>query len=167
MDDQMTARFGIPLLAAGQAGKELTHNEALTRIDMVMQAAVIAVGLNIPPASPSVGQCWIIGTTPTGDWTGHGRALAGWTTGGWRFARPVEGLQVWSISSGTTVAYRSGVWQEGDVTAARLVIGGKAVVGTQKAAIADPAGGGAGDEVARIAVTAILGALRQHGLIAG
>lgn len=166
MTEPATARLAMPLLAAGQAEKELTHNEALARLDLLVQPAVIALGVDHPPAAPAPGQCWIVGTAPTGAWAGHGAELAGWTDGGWRFAVPREGFVAWCITTAKPIAYHNGLWQEGDVFADRLIVGGKAVVGARGAGIADPAGGTVVDEAARQAVAAILGALRQHGLIA-
>ena len=166
MTELATARLAMPLLAAGQAGKELTHNEALVRLDMLVQPAVVANGVNNPPAAAMVGQCWIVGDAPTGDWASHRAELAGWTEGGWRFASPREGFAAWSISDAKPVSYHNGLWQEGDVYGDRLIVGGQRVVGARTAAIADPAGGTVTDEAARQAIGAILGALRQHGLIA-
>lgn len=161
-----TARLALPLLAAGQAGKEVTHNEALTRLDLVVQPAVTAIGVDAPPAAPQPGQCWIVGTAPTGDWAGHAQALAAWTAGGWRFVAPFDGFVAWSLATARPVTYHAGLWHEGDVFAGRLVVDGKAVVGSRAAAIADPAGGATIDEPARRTLTGILNALRQHGLIA-
>ena len=166
MTELATARLAMPLLAAGQVGKELTHNEALARLDMLVQTAVEAIGTNNPPPAPVAGQCWIVGAAPTGAWAGHGAALAGWTDGGWQFATPREGFAAWCISSAKPIAYHNGMWQEGDVAGDRLILAGQRVVGARAAAIADPAGGTVVDEAARQAVAAILGALRQHGLIA-
>ena len=39
-----SARLNLPLLAPGQAQKELYHNEALTLIDLAVQASVVTVG---------------------------------------------------------------------------------------------------------------------------
>lgn len=165
MTEQATARLAMPLIAAGQAGKELTHNEALALLDMLVQPAVEAVGINAPPTDPQPGQCWILGNAPTGSWAGHAGALAGWTSDGWRFVAPGEGFAAWCKSSAKPVAYRNGLWQEGDVVAGRIVIGGKQVLGARTGAIVDPAGGSVIDDKARTAITAILGTLRQHGLI--
>lgn len=166
MIDPVTPRFGLPLLAAGQAGKELTHNEALSLIDLLVQPVVQASGTIVPPAAPRPGQCWIVGAGATGAWSGRDGRLAGWTDGGWRFAEPVEAMVLWDVSQAIPIAYRGGVWQEGDVVARRVVVAGQQVVGAQGAAIADPAGGGVVDEPARTAVVSILAALRRHGLIA-
>ena len=40
MTDPITPRFGLPLLAPGQAAKELTHNEALSLLDLLVQPVV-------------------------------------------------------------------------------------------------------------------------------
>lgn len=161
---EQTVRFAMPLLATGQAGKELAHNEALTIIDMLVQPEVAAVGIEVPPVAPEPGQCWIIGPQPAGAWAGRADHLAGWTTSGWRFVAPREGLTGWCSSTGLPIAYRQGVWHEGDVSCARVVVEGQAVVGARSEAIPDPVSG-AGDEPVRAAIVAILGALRQHGLI--
>lgn len=166
MADPVTARFALPLLATGQAGKEWTHNEALALIDLAVQPAVQAVGLNAPPAAPQPGQSWIVGPSPSGDWQGRAAALAGWTASGWRFVMPREGFVVWCLSSKRTAVYRDGLWLEGDVAASRLVVDGLPVVQARGAAIADPAGGTGVDAEARRAIGEILAALRRHGLIA-
>jgi hypothetical protein len=167
MTDQISARLALPLLAAGQAGKEVTHNEALTRLDMLVQPAVVGLGGNTPPADPRPGQCWIVGPAPTDAWAGHGDALACWTTGGWRFAGAADGLVVWNMSAGQPLAYRDGRWRDGEVVAGRLIICGVPVVGPRGGAIAEPEGGTVIDTAARQTLARILSALRQHGLIAG
>jgi hypothetical protein len=167
MSESATPRWALPLLAAGQAEKELTHNEALLLLDMAVQPSVVAVGTSTPPAAPAEGQAWIVGPGATGAWTGKTQAIAGWTQAGWRFVTPAEGTQVWSISDGKTVLYASGSWHLGEVRADRLVVDGTSVIGTQAAAIADPAGGAMIDHEARTTLADILSAMRHHGLIAG
>lgn len=161
-----TARLAMPLLAAGQAGKELTHNEALARLDMLVQPAVVAAGVSDPPAAPVAGECWIVGAAPTGAWTGHAAAIAGWTDAGWRFVSPREGFVARRVSDAKPISYHDGMWHEGDVFADRLVVAGQTVVGARGAAIMDPQGGATVDDTARQTIGAILNALRQHGLIA-
>jgi hypothetical protein len=58
-----------------------------------------------------------------------------------------------------------GSWETGVLRATRVEVAGAQVVGAQAAPIASPAGGTTIDLEARGAVDAILGALRQHGLI--
>ena len=151
---ERTSRLGLPTLVPGQAGKEVTHNEALVLLDALVGGVVDAVGLDAPPTSPAVGRCWVVGASPTGSWAGQAHALACWIEGGWRFVAPAEGLALVARGTGTPIRYRDGAWRTGEVAGAR------------RPAIADPAGGGTVDVEARAALAAVLGALRAHGLIA-
>ena len=167
MSDDTTSRLALPLLQPGQAQKETTHNEALTLLDLAVQASVLAVGTNVPPTAPTVGNGWIVGTAPTGAWSGQARAIAGWTSGGWRFLVPREGMSVWSIADGLAARFGGGGWTLGVIAGTRVSIGGNDVVGARRAAIPEPVGGTVADIQARTAIGVILGALRGHGLIAG
>lgn len=162
-----TARWALPLLEAGQAQKEMTHNEALQRVDLLAQASVVAVGTDLPPVEPVPGQCWAVGAAPVGAWAGQARALAGWTGGGWRFVAPREGTAVWSVADGCTATFADGQWRVGRIAAAELLVGGVRVVGAQRPAIAAPLGGATADAQARATLAEVLQALRAHGLIAG
>ena len=162
-----TSRWALPLLEPGQAQKEMTHNEALARLDLLTQASVAMVGIDTPPADPTTGQCWIVGNDPTGAWSGQGGALASWTAGGWRFVEPREGMAVWSQADDCSAVFTDGQWQVGRVAAAALVIGGVQVVGARAGPIVAPTGGVTVDAEARAALTAVLAALRTHGLVAG
>lgn len=141
-----TPRLGLPLLAAAQAQKEMTHNEALVLADMAMQAVVESIGLTAPPATPALGRCWVVGTAPTGAWSGHAGAIAGWTAGGWRFVAPFEGLAVWSIGDRRIARRTTTAWVTGSSVVA-------------------PTGGSVIDTESRVAITAVLSVLRLHGLI--
>lgn len=68
-------------------------------------------------------------------------------------------------SSSVLAAYQTGGWELGIVRGSTLILDGQQVVGSRRAAIADPSGGAAVDAEARTAVSQILAALRQHGLI--
>ena len=61
-----SARLGLPFLAAGQAQKEVTHNEALALIDAGLSPAAETIGVTAPPSAPALGQCWIVGGAPSG-----------------------------------------------------------------------------------------------------
>jgi hypothetical protein len=167
MSFDSSARFALPLLQSGQAQKELFHNEALTLLDLIVQAAVVDAALDTPPDAPMPGQSWIVGAAPTGTWAGHPNAIAGWTVGGWRFVLPTEGMTAWVAASGLTALYRSGAWSTGSLAASQIVIGGQQVVGARNAAIADPTGGSVVDPESRATLAAILAMLRSHGLIEG
>ncbi len=165
MSDDTTPRLALPLLQPGQAQKETTHNEALVLLDLAVQASVLAVGTEAPPATPAAGNAWIVGGAPTGSWVGQARAIAGWTSGGWRFVAPRDGMAVWSVADAQVARFASGAWTLGVLAGSRVSIGGVDVVGARRAAIVEPSGGPVVDVEARAAIGAILAALRGHGLI--
>jgi hypothetical protein len=86
-----TARYGLPLLSAGQAQKEVTHNEALLQIDRLLHVAVAARGLNVPPPIPILNVAYIVGGAPTGAWETRADCLAWYEGSSWRFTDPVRG----------------------------------------------------------------------------
>jgi len=160
-----TPRFGLPFLSAGQAQKELVHNEALQTLDFLVAAAVEEPPRTSAPASPSEGSCYIVAAGATNEWLGKDGSLAAFTSAGWRHVAPAEGMSAWVKSSGIPTVYRSGAWELGTVRGSSLVIDGQQVVGGRAAAIASPAGGATVDAEARAAIAAVLVPMRQHGLI--
>lgn len=162
---ETTNRHVLPLLAAAQAQKEITHNEAIVGLDMLAHPAVESTALSAPPASPTLGALWIVGAAPTGSWTGKANALALWSASGWRFQAASEGMICWNKADARFIVYRAGSWSSA-LPVGTVTVGGLAVVGAQQAAIAAPSGGSVVDVQARSSLTAVLQALRTHGLIA-
>lgn len=142
-----TARHKLPLLAVSQAQKEITHNEALLRIDALLHA-VAQSELASPPAATDadIGKCWLVGASPTGEWAGKSFQLAIWIGGGWRFCPPVEGMRLRVQSSNTCRVYSGGSWIAAPV-------------------IANPINGAVADVEARQAIVALLVHLRSIGFV--
>lgn len=163
MTDLPTPRLGLPMLEPGQAQKEMTHNEALSRLDIATQPSILAIAAT-PPASPARGQCWLVADAAQGDWTGHANAVAAWTDGGWRFVAPFEGMRIWRIDMQCHALFTNGEWYHGR-TYGRLFIEGRQLVGPREPNVAEPIGGVTVDAEARAAITAVLQTLRRHGLI--
>ncbi|WP_447750518.1 DUF2793 domain-containing protein [Sphingopyxis fribergensis] len=145
-DTPTTPRLALPLLAVAQAQKEVTHNEALVLLDALVHAAVVAGPIADPPADPAEGQCWIVGSSPTGAWSGRAAAIAFWTSGGWRFATPRDAMQVTRLSDGSRLRFDGGLW-----------------VGP--ATIAAPVGGSTIDSEARSVIAALILLLAAQGLL--
>jgi hypothetical protein len=161
-----TARFSLPMLHPGQAQKEMTHNEALLALDILLHPVVEAVGQNQPPDAPVAGQCWIVGASPLGAWSGQEDRIAAWSEGGWRFLRAGEGMLMWSRIDALPVRRLSGAWQVGALYGATVMLGGVQVVGPQQPAIASAVGGSVIDVEARAMLELVLQVLREHGLVA-
>ena len=104
-----TNRVKLPYILQSQSQKEVTHNSGLDLIDALLQAAMVSVGVNTPPASPVAGDSYILGSTPTGAWAGQAKALAFYTTG-WNFIAPWEGLTVWANDVNTLYTYDGANW---------------------------------------------------------
>jgi len=145
-----SARLSLPFLSPGQAQKEFFHNEALQTLDLLVAPAVEEGPRDAPPASPTIGACYLVGASPSGDWVGKSMCIAGYTSGGWRLIQPTEGMTAYVKSTGQTATYREGAWE---------------IAGGQVAAIPGPSGGSNVDVEARAAIDQVLAALRHHGLI--
>src|SRR5438105_5592827 len=119
-----TARLSLPFLSPGQAQKEFFHNEALQTLDLLTACAVEEPPRSAPPASPPVGACYIVGSSPTGSWAGKGQSIAGYSSGGWRFVSPVDGMTAYVKSTGTSANFRAGMWELGALRGTSVVLGG-------------------------------------------
>lgn len=159
-------RFGLPFLAAAQAQKEITHNEAITLLDLLVVPVVQSIAPASIPTAPLPGQSWIVGTGATGDWAGKANKIAGWTLSGWRFITPVTGMSLWSIVDSQHFQFDGTIWAIATLSGQQLSIDGNKVVGARQGSIANPLAGSSIDTEARSAIGAILSVLRTHGLIA-
>jgi hypothetical protein len=163
---EATERLLLPMLIAGQSQKEVIHNEALQLLDVLVAAAVEEPPRDDPPVPAVTGTCFLVGASPTAEWSQFAGHLAAFTAGGWRFVPPRQGLNVFVKSTGTTAHYGAAGWEIGVLAASRLLIDGAQVLGPQQGPIAGPTGGSAVDAEARQTLDEILSALRGHGLIA-
>jgi hypothetical protein len=140
-----TARMALPMLFAGQAQKEFTVNEALLRTDIALQCAV-EDEVSSPPSAPAIGQVWLIGTSPTGIFSGRAGEIAGWTADGWRFIAPAAGFVAYDRTAQCFRVF-SGTWRKPEAPTAAT-------------------GGGTIDVEARAAIANILQTLISAGVFA-
>lgn len=67
---------------------------------------------NAPPGSlPSEGTLYQVGTSPTGAFAGHAKAVARVTSGAYEFFAPGEGAVIYRRDVAALYAYRAGVWE--------------------------------------------------------
>jgi hypothetical protein len=144
MPDTATARHALPNLFLGQAQKEVTHNEALARIDALLHPVVEAELATAPPGLTLAddGHCWLIAAAATGPWAGKDKQIARWTGGSWRYLMPVEGMIIWDVAERKRRFYIDGSW-------------------VAPGAVDSPAGGAVIDVEARAALAALLQHLRD------
>ncbi len=101
----------LPYLAAAQAQKHVTHNEALRRLDTLVQLAVLDSSLADPPATPEEGDRYIVATAGTGTWAGHDGDLASYVDGAWDFDMPGDGWLAFDIAAGVLLAHQTSGWE--------------------------------------------------------
>lgn len=162
---EITPRWALPMLFAGQAQKEMFHNEALVLIDALLHGRVESADVASPPGTPAAGQCWIVAAGASGAWTGQVGAIACWSGGGWRFLPSRAGLRVDVADRGHALFHDGTQWRDAALRTDGLYLNDERIVTTRRAAIADVAGGTVIDTQARSTIGDILSALRQHGLI--
>lgn len=90
-----TPRLSLPLLAAGQAQKHVTHNDALMRLDALIHLVVDSRTQAAPPASPTELSAYIVPPGGAGVFAGRTDQLALFEDGGWTFLTPRKGWQAW------------------------------------------------------------------------
>ncbi|HMO29742.1 DUF2793 domain-containing protein, partial [Enterovirga sp.] len=105
-----TPHLGLPLLAAAQAQKHVTHNEALFALDALVQCAVLDKDLPAPPADPAEGTRYIVGPAATGDWTDQEDLLLLWQDGAWLAIPPRIGFIVYVVDEALFYVFLSGGW---------------------------------------------------------
>lgn len=112
MSDDATARLGLPYLAAGQMQKHVTLNEALTRLDALIQPGVTSRRVAAQPADPDDGALYILPSGATGaSWAGRPiGALMRAETGGWSEVEAPDGLSALILDEARFVVRQGGDW---------------------------------------------------------
>ncbi|GAA0784120.1 DUF2793 domain-containing protein [Roseibium denhamense] len=105
-----TTRMHLPLLAAAQAQKHVTHNEALLRLDALSHPVIVSQSLTLPPVNPSEGDLYLLPAGSTGDWLGHDDEIAEWRNGVWEFYLPFEGLSLAVSGQTSGLTRKDGTW---------------------------------------------------------
>lgn len=105
-----SAILALPYIQPSQAQKHVTHNEALARLDVLVQLSVIGFDAVTPPLVPTEGETHALGSNPVGAWAGQDDALATWRDGGWHFIAPLVGWCAWGAATGELRVWNGSVW---------------------------------------------------------
>lgn len=109
----VSAVLSLPYLLPAQAQKHVTHNEALARLDVAVQLAVIARDVTAPPASPAQGDRYLVPAGASGDWAGRDGEIAVYDMNTWGFQAPVAGWVARVLSEDAQLRFDGSAWQEG------------------------------------------------------
>ncbi|MEY2942732.1 MAG: hypothetical protein RLY97_746 [Pseudomonadota bacterium] len=143
--ESSTPRFGLPMLYAGQAQKEVFVNEAHALTDALLFCAIEGEAA-APPASPMAGSSWLVAAAPSGVWLGQAGKIASFQSGNWLFTAPKAGMRVLNRVSGQDMRF-VGSWQT-------------------PAKPATPSGGAVVDSEVRTALGQLILALESAGIFA-
>ena len=112
MSNDTTPRLSLPFVAAGQAQKHITVNEALGRLDGLVQLVVQSRTAAAQPVSPADGVLHILPAGPTGAaWSGLAAGmLARYADGAWEFLTPAAGWLAWVADEGQAVVHDGAGW---------------------------------------------------------
>ena len=105
-----TPHLALPLLAAAQAQKHVTHNEALASLDALVHLAVKERNRTTPPGSPAEGDRYLVGAGATGAFAGHDGEIALFDLGLWRFFTPGPGWRVYVEAEDRIVVFDGSQW---------------------------------------------------------
>lgn len=107
-----TPLLGLPLIAANQAQKHITHNEALLLLDAAIQLSVASRALASPPAAPADGDRYLVPASPAGSWAGQAGKLALFQGGGWVFLSPRKGWRMWVEAEAKYLLFDGVNWRD-------------------------------------------------------
>jgi hypothetical protein len=110
-----TPLLGLPYLAAAQAQKHVTHNEALSLLDGLVHLTVASRVVTAPPVAPTDGLRYLLPASPTGTWTGQAGKIALFMDGGWRFITPREGFVLWVSDEDVSLTFNGTSWNASGV----------------------------------------------------
>ncbi|RZJ96240.1 MAG: DUF2793 domain-containing protein [Novosphingobium sp.] len=144
--DTASPRYGLPLLFPGQSQKEVFVNEAHALTDALLHCAIEGEAA-VPPSSPTDGEAWLVGASPSGVWAGQAGKLASRQAGNWIFVSPRDGLRLLDRSTGQERRF-FGSWRFPD-------------------APLEPIGGSVVDAEARQAIVEMIAALKDAGIYSG
>lgn len=128
-----TNHLGITLVEQSQAQKEVTVNQALTRLDAVLNSGAKSRTTSTPPGSPVSGDLYIVGASPTGAWSWQAGKLAYYDQI-WRFITPNEGMTLWVNDEDLIYTYNGSAWAAstmGESNTASNLGSGTGVYGTK------------------------------------
>ncbi|WP_282152119.1 DUF2793 domain-containing protein [Ruegeria atlantica] len=117
---QNSPKLNLPFLQPSQAQKHVTHNEALRRLDLVVQLCIESTNASTPPTVPAQGELYALGSTPSGDWSDHAGELAAWLDNGWHFITPKSGWRAWDQENNRLTIWDGSAWVEPPTTTQNL-----------------------------------------------
>lgn len=106
-----TPNLSLPLIAAAQAQKHVTHNEAIAALDALVQLSVADRNRTFPPVDPAEGDRHIVDVGASAEWSGWDGSVALFSAGSWQRMMPRPGWGAWIASEGVMAIWDGAIWQ--------------------------------------------------------
>jgi len=156
MSENATSNLGLPLLMPAQAQKHVTVNDALTRLDGMVDLVLQSTTRTTPPNPAPDGLCWAVPAAAINAWAGQGGKVAIGTNGGWTFVQPRFGQRALIADRGTVAIHDGTNWAVGALSLGQH--GSGMLVGQAAEDIAISAGAAATSTMAIPAGVMVIGA---------
>lgn len=108
---QSTVTLDLPLIQEAQAQKHVIHNEAILKLDSLVQPVALDMGRTAPPATPAEGDRHLVGSGASGDWAGRDGAFAVFVQNGWTFHAPAAGWRVHVLAEAAEAVFDGTGWR--------------------------------------------------------
>ncbi|MEM1381086.1 MAG: DUF2793 domain-containing protein [Pseudomonadota bacterium] len=107
-----SSRLGLPYLLEAQAQKHVTVNEALRRLDALIDLRVLSATRTTQPASVAESDAYLLpGTISGADWDNFtGGHIAVFQDGAWVSYTPFSGMTAYTEDQGIAYVFKSGTW---------------------------------------------------------
>lgn len=104
-----TTIHSLPYIAASQAQKHVTHNEALRLLDILVHLGVQGQQ-DTPPTSAVFGDRYIIATGGSGVWAGQDGKVAAFEGPAWTYVTPVAGMLAFDLNLLQLIVFNGVAW---------------------------------------------------------
>ena len=106
-----TPHLKLDYLLPEQAQKHITVNDALRRLDGLVQLSVKNRTTIIPPSEPENGDRYLVGPQAQGAWEGASGNLALYEDTAWHFFAPQSGWRLWDEGAREFFIFDGSGWQ--------------------------------------------------------
>jgi hypothetical protein len=107
-----TPHLGMPLIAASQSQKHVTHNQAIVILDSIVMLSVIDSTHTAPPGSPAEGDRYKVAAGATGAWATWDLNVALYTNGQWLKLTPKKGWTCFDEATGALTVWAGSGWTD-------------------------------------------------------
>lgn len=103
--------LGIAYMVASQGGKEITFNDMVNIVELLIDRTVKSITVTTPPASPNEGDAYIIPSGATGAWSSEVGQIAQYIGGAWVYYTARIGWLFYVVSESKYFKWGGSSWQ--------------------------------------------------------